>query len=77
MREKTKTLIAMSQKLIRKKLDLHSLPGITISVRAFAGPDKRGCYRLEKRRMEIDEPVELIWWDSSWFNRGVQQNQYS
>ena len=57
---------------IQKKLALRDLPGITISVRKFNGPDRRGHYRLPAHNNHVDEPAEFLrnW---RWFGKVIQQ----
>jgi hypothetical protein len=57
---------------IQEKLDLRDLPEITISIRHFDGPDRRGHYRLPVHKDHVDEPAEILR-NSRWFDKVIQQ----
>jgi hypothetical protein len=57
---------------IQEKIVLKDLPEITISVRHFDGPDRRGHYRLPAHKDHVDEPAEFLR-DSRWFDKVIQQ----
>ncbi len=57
---------------IQKKLALGGLPEITINIRHFDGPDRRGHYRLPEHEVHVHEPAEFLR-DSRWFDKVIQQ----
>lgn len=65
-------IIERCRRKIQEKLDLRDLPGITINVRLFDGPDRRGHYRLPEHKDHVNEPAEFLR-NSRWFNNVIQQ----
>lgn len=60
MKTEPRAIIEVCRKKIQDRLGLRNPPVLTIKIRSFAGPDKRGRYRLERHSYAIDESAEML-----------------
>lgn len=53
---------------LRRRLDLNTLPGLSLQIRQFAGPDRAGRYSLQDHGGQVTEPAEE-WCDGGFFQK--------
>jgi len=75
MKRNSVTAVETCPEKIREKLGLITTPDITVNMRCYEGPDKRGHYNLPVHREYVDEPAEDMR-DSHWFDKVLYNFRY-